>query len=106
MIINQLKLQPTLCNQCLYTGYYTGKKMVTERQRDGIEAPLCDMIEEPDSAQGELFGDSDNTESVVSGKRLVESISVPTFLAETIDGPQCHFISTEFVYLVGSSPSW
>ena len=68
-------------------GYYKGNKVVVERQRDHLKAPLDDMNEETDTAQ-DFFDDSDSTELVISGGRLVKSIYVPTFAAETIHGPQ------------------
>ena len=46
------------------------------------------MNEETDSAQRELFDDSDSTYAVVSGGRLLKSVSVPKISAETIHGPQ------------------
>ena len=38
-----------------------------ERQRDDREGPLDDMNEETDSAQGEIFSDSDSIEAVILG---------------------------------------
>ena len=61
---------------------------MVERQRDDLEAPLDDISDELDSSQGEIFDDNDRTYSVVSGGRPVKSASVPTFVAETIHGPQ------------------
>jgi hypothetical protein len=65
-----------------------GNKVVVVRQRDDLEAPVDDMNEETDSAEGELPDDSDSTRARLLGGTLVKSVSVPTFVAETIHGPQ------------------
>ena len=88
-VINQLKPQSMTCNPCLYVGYYKGNRIVTERQMDDLKVPLDDMYEKTDSAKGELFDHSDRIEAVVSGERLVKSVSVPNLSAEKIHGPQC-----------------
>ena len=62
--------------------------MVVERQRDDLEAPLGGMNDKSDSAQEEVFVDSNSTERVVSGEKLEKSVSVPTFAVETIHEPQ------------------
>ena len=97
-IINQLKLRPTTHNPCMYTVYYKGNMVLVERQRDNLEMTLLcpleaktsldDTNKETNSAQGELYDDSDRTEEVVSGGRQTKNISVPIFAAETIHGPQ------------------
>jgi hypothetical protein len=87
-IINQLKLKPTTHNTCLYTGYYKGNILVVVRQRDNIEAPIDDMHEETDSTKRESPNDSDSTRARLVWGRLVQSVSVPTFAAETIHEPE------------------
>ena len=93
-IITQLKLHPTAINPYIYTCYYKGNRVLVERQRGNLgmtslcllvaNASFDDMDEETDSAQGELFDDSNSTEEVVSGGIQVMSISVPMFTVETI----------------------
>ena len=72
----------------MYTGYHQGDKVVVERHGGDLKKPLDEINEDMDSVQRESFGDSNSTESVVSVGRLVQSISVPTFAAETIYEPQ------------------
>ena len=62
--------------------------MVVVRQIDDLRSPVDDMNEETDSAGRELPDDSNSTRARLIKGRLVKSVSVPTFAAETIHGSQ------------------
>ena len=58
------------------------------RQREELKMPVDDMNEVMECANRELLGNSDITRARLASGELVKCVSVPTFAAQTVHGPE------------------